>query len=137
MHDMTGEGWVKHFLYGTSKMLQLRGPEAHRAGSGRSFFLTVRVFEICRALIYSEPTFLCQPEWMSLMTKIWNEDVNNHWHPKEMLFDLMIICSSTSHRQVHSRALYPYYCMIDRAQGMGSTRPRLQLSKHAPSQGPP
>ncbi|GFG07891.1 hypothetical protein IFM5058_03647 [Aspergillus udagawae] len=35
MQDMTGEGWVKHFLYGTSKMLQLRGPEAHIAGPGR------------------------------------------------------------------------------------------------------
>ncbi|GFF97656.1 hypothetical protein IFM53868_09276 [Aspergillus udagawae] len=45
MQDMTGEGWVKHFLYGTSKLLQLRGPEAHIAGPGRSFFLTVRVFE--------------------------------------------------------------------------------------------
>ncbi|KAH1516623.1 hypothetical protein KXX29_008851 [Aspergillus fumigatus] len=40
MHDMTGEGWVKHFLYGTSNMLRLRGPEAHLSGSGRSFFLT-------------------------------------------------------------------------------------------------
>jgi hypothetical protein len=98
MHDVTGEGWVKHFLFGTSKMLQLRGPEAHLAGSGRSFFLTVRVFEICRALIYSEPTFLCQPEWMSLPTKIWNGDDNCHWHPKESLFDLMIACSSISHR---------------------------------------
>ncbi|GIJ92138.1 hypothetical protein Asppvi_011114 [Aspergillus pseudoviridinutans] len=98
MHDMTGEGWVKHFLYGTSNMLQLRGPEAHISGSGRSFFLTVRVFEICRALIYTEPTFLCRPEWMSLTTKIWNEDLNNDWHPKEPLFDLMITCSSISHR---------------------------------------
>ncbi|KAH1752918.1 hypothetical protein KXV78_008448 [Aspergillus fumigatus] len=35
MHDMTGEGWVKHFLYGTSNMLRLRGPEAHLSGSGR------------------------------------------------------------------------------------------------------
>lgn len=55
---------MKHFLYGTSNMLRLRGPEAHLSGSGRSFFLTVRVFEICRALIYPEPTFLCRPEWM-------------------------------------------------------------------------
>ncbi|PKX88460.1 uncharacterized protein P174DRAFT_398012 [Aspergillus novofumigatus IBT 16806] len=98
MQDTTGEGWVKHFLYGTSKMLQLRGPEAHIAGRGRSFFLTVRVFEVCRALIYSEPTFLCQPEWMSLMVKIENENDDNEWHPKELLFDLMIKCSSISHR---------------------------------------
>lgn len=106
MQDMTGEGWVKHFLYSTSKMLQLRGPEAHIAGPGWSFFLTVRVFEVCRALIYSEPTFLCQPEWMSLMVKIENENDDNEWHPKELLFDLMITCSSISHRQVHSQALY-------------------------------
>jgi hypothetical protein len=101
MSDVTGEGWVKHMLYGTSKMLQLRGPEAHLTGSGRSFFLTVRVFEICRALIYSETTFLCHPNWVSLMIKIWSEDLNNTWHPKESLFDLMITCSALSHRQVY------------------------------------
>ncbi|GAQ09186.1 hypothetical protein ALT_6507 [Aspergillus lentulus] len=115
MHDMTGEGWVKHFLYGTSNMLQLRGPEAHISGSGRSFFLTVRVFEICRALIYPEPTFLCRPEWMSLTTSIWNEDLNNDWHPKESLFDLMITCSSISHRQVHSQALYMLFMLLHEA----------------------
>jgi hypothetical protein len=97
MHDMTGEGWVKHILYGTSKILQLRGPNAHLTGPGQSFFLTVRVFEICRALIYSEPTFLCQPEWMSLTANIWSKDAQA-WHPKEYLFDLMIKCSSLSHR---------------------------------------
>ncbi|KAE8393317.1 hypothetical protein BDV23DRAFT_170257 [Aspergillus alliaceus] len=98
MYDASGEGWVKHFLYGTSKMLQLRGPEAHVTGSGRTLFLTVRVFEICRALIYPEPSFLCQPEWVSLMTRIWNEGLNIVWHPKELLFDLIIKCTSVSHR---------------------------------------
>jgi hypothetical protein len=99
MNDMSGESWTMHFLYGTSMILQLRGPEAHLAGSGRSFFLTARVFEICRALIYSEPTFLWQNEWKLLTQKIW-ENSNNAWHPKEDLFDLMIICSSLAHRYV-------------------------------------
>jgi hypothetical protein len=98
MYDVTGEGWVKHFLYGTSKILQLRGPEAHLAGSGRSFFLTIRVFEICRSLIYSEPTFLGEEDWMDLIRRIRDEDKRIDWHSKEELFDLMITCSSLSHR---------------------------------------
>lgn len=99
MYDDTGEGFVKHFLYGTSKILQLRGPDAHISGAGRSFFLTVRVFEICRALIYAhylEPTFLCQSSWTKLTENIRNE--SEIWHPKEVLFDLMISCSSLGNR---------------------------------------
>ena len=96
MYDDTGEGFVKHFLYGTSRILQLRGPEAHLHGPGRSFFLTVRVFEVCRSLIYSEPTFLGQPSWRNLTHRI--RDESGVWHPKEALFDLMIDCSELSHR---------------------------------------
>ena len=97
MRDKTGDGFVKH-LSGTSSLLRLRGPEAHISGPGRSFFLTVRVFEICRSLIYSEPTFLCHPEWISLMMEIKREDINNTLHPKEDLLNLMTECSSLSHR---------------------------------------
>ncbi|KAG0647606.1 Uncharacterized protein D0Z07_6868, partial [Hyphodiscus hymeniophilus] len=99
MYDDTGEGFVKHFLHGTSKILQLRGPGAHLEGTGRSFFLTVRVLEICRALIYSnysEPTFLCQNDWVEVTKRIW--DAIEDLHPKEHLFDLMVCCSSLSDR---------------------------------------
>lgn len=98
MYDVTGEGWVKHILYGTSKILQLRGPEAHLTGSGRSFFLTIRVFEICRSLIYSERTFLSEENWMDLMRRVRYEHKSIGLHPKEELFDLIIACSSLSHR---------------------------------------
>lgn len=98
MYDVTGEGWVRHILYGTSKILQVRGPAAHLAGSGRCFFLTIRLFEICRSLIYSEPTFLFEEDWMDLTRQIRIESNIICWHPKEELFDLMIACSSISHR---------------------------------------
>lgn len=98
MYDKTGEGWVKHILYGTSRILQLRGPDAHLSGPGRSFYLTVRVFEICRSIIYSEPTFLSHPKWKSLMVEIKREDPSDLLHPKEDLFDLMIECSSLAQR---------------------------------------
>lgn len=96
MYDDTGDGFVKHFLYGTSRILQLRGPEAHLSGPGKAFFQSVRVFEICRALIFAEPTFLCEPSWTKAMERIWND--GEAWHPKEALFDLMITCSSLSYR---------------------------------------
>ena len=96
MYDASGDGWVKHFLYGTSKMLQIRGPEAHLSGKGRSFFLIVRVFEICRSLIYSDPSFLWEDGWISLMNKLWDDPTTTDWHPREALIDLMISCSSLS-----------------------------------------
>lgn len=89
MYDVTGSGWVKHILYGTSRMLQLRGPEAHLTGRGRSFFLTVRIFEISRSLTFSEPTFLNEKPWVELMDRMWVDDASD-WHPKEKMYDLML-----------------------------------------------
>lgn len=97
MYDNTGEGWLKHMLSGTKTIMQLRGPAAHLTGSGRSFFLVVRIFEICRALIYNDSTFLAEPEWIDLMGKMWLKDCTG-WHPMEALLDLMISCTSLSVR---------------------------------------
>jgi hypothetical protein len=89
---------VKHIFYGTSRILQLRGPSAHLTGAGRSFFLTVRLFEISRSCFYHEPTFLDQDAWVSLMDLMWEGDLAQEWHPKESLLDLMTSCSSLGHR---------------------------------------
>jgi hypothetical protein len=99
MFDDTGEGFVKHFLHGTSRILQLRGPEAHLEGPGRSFFLTVRIFEIGRDLLYqnhTEPTFLLQEGWKNLTQRILDD--GETCHPKEGLINLIIECSSLSNR---------------------------------------
>jgi hypothetical protein len=98
MNDVSGEGWVKHILYGTSKILQLRGPAVYQSGSGRSFFVTVRVFEICRSIIYSEPTFLSQKAWKIAMRGLWDGEFIKDWHPKETLLDLMLECSALNQR---------------------------------------
>lgn len=107
MYDVSGDGWVKHMLYGTSRMLQVRGPAAHLAGYGRLFFITGRVFEICRALIYLEPTFLSDPPWVSLSKDIWNNETRVYWHPKEALFDLMLCCLNLSLRYLTLVYLIP------------------------------
>jgi hypothetical protein len=95
MFDISGEGWVKHILYGTSKIIQLRGPEAHLEGRGQSLFLAVRPFEICRSLIYSTPSFLSLPPWMALVENIFRR---TQQHPKEAMFDIMFACSCLSER---------------------------------------
>lgn len=80
------------------KILKARGPEAHLEGRGRSFFLTFRPFEICRSLIYSEPSFLSEDGWINLTTRMWDGELASQWHPKEELFDLMVSCSSLARR---------------------------------------
>lgn len=91
MLDASGEGWVKHALYGTSKIIQARGPDKHLSEPGRTFFLTVRVIEISRALIYNDSTYLSEPIWKDLMGKMWANSKHD-WHLKEFLFDLMVDC---------------------------------------------
>lgn len=91
MYDPTGEGWVKHTMFGTSKILQHLGPEAFRSGLGLSFFNQMRMFEVSRALLFSESSFLVESSWMNLMHThaILDDDV----HPIHNLLSLMIKCS--------------------------------------------
>jgi len=99
MCDASGDSWIKHIQYGTSKLLQLRGPSALFSDSFRSFFFSVRVYEICRALIFNEETFLDEPGWKALTHQIW-ENAQSGWHPKEDLLGLMVSCISLNMRYV-------------------------------------
>jgi hypothetical protein len=93
MYDDTGHGWLWHMLSGTSKILQLLGPERCRTGASREFFLEVRIFEIARAILFSERSFLSQNPWTDLMKDIWAEDYINDWSPRERLLDIMTLVS--------------------------------------------
>ncbi|SPO01485.1 uncharacterized protein DNG_04158 [Cephalotrichum gorgonifer] len=66
MQDSSGHGWLQHMIYGTSRALIASGPSACTSGSTRTFFAQARTFEVCRAIIFNEPTFLAQPEWMDV-----------------------------------------------------------------------
>jgi hypothetical protein len=91
MYDPTGEGWIKHTMFGTSKILQHLGPDAFRSGLGLSCFDQIRMFEVSRSLLFSESSFLIESPWMNMMhiTKITDNDV----HPIHDLLNLMIRCS--------------------------------------------
>jgi hypothetical protein len=85
---------------GLPNFSSFRGPNAHLNGCGRSFFLTFRLFEICRSCFYPEPTFLGEASWTSLMGRMWKGNLIEEWHPKESLLDLLVSCSSLGHRLV-------------------------------------
>ncbi|KZF21795.1 hypothetical protein L228DRAFT_160023 [Xylona heveae TC161] len=96
MTDATGKGWLKHMSYGIYCLLQLHEPQYYLSGPGRSFFLTLRISELCRSLMSCDETFLAQRPWRDLVAQIWAVSTAD-WHPKEALFDILVdvaACSS-------------------------------------------
>ncbi|CRG84844.1 Anoctamin-5 [Talaromyces islandicus] len=66
MVDPTGEGWTKHMLSGTCKLLQLAGPQQKMSFSRKIFFQLFRVLESSRAVLYGDSTILSHPDWLAL-----------------------------------------------------------------------
>lgn len=92
MYDVSGEGRARH-LNGTAKLLLYFGPEAYLVGAGRRLFPIIRIFEIPRALLFTNKTFLAEKEWQGPMAQMWMFLELENWHPNERLFDVMILCS--------------------------------------------
>jgi hypothetical protein len=103
MRDSTGTNWLSHFLHGTCTILRLQHPatltypDEYNARK-RKFFFATRVFEIARALIYTEPTFLSQPDWIEALAISRTSGGADAYHPKEVLFDILPTISDLSVR---------------------------------------
>ena len=103
MCDPSGNNWLSHFLHGTCAILRLQHPSSLACQDQynmytRTFFLTTRIFEISRSLIYSEPTFLSDPVWTDALARLWSAEGAAVWHPKEALFDMLPSISELSIR---------------------------------------
>ncbi|KGO71458.1 Protein of unknown function DUF3468 [Penicillium italicum] len=96
LSDASGEGWVKHMLYGTSKMLQLAGPSDCMSSARRKFYDLFRVLEASRALLYNEDTILSQDCWLDLQKSL--SSIAARWDPMEEIINLMIETSTFSLR---------------------------------------
>ena len=93
MRDSTGVNWLAHFLHGTSTMLRLLGPNILTSPNkenthSQAFFFSARIFELSRALIYTEPTFLSTSEWSAAIEMYWVQNGELRT-PKEALFDII------------------------------------------------
>lgn len=101
MNDVTGHWWLQHIVHGTSVALKASGPESCRSGPGLAFFIQARMFEVSRTILFNEPTFLTEPEWVALSRDMWSEEENfesgaarNSWRPLDSLLDIMVMCSN-------------------------------------------
>jgi hypothetical protein len=63
MAEPSGDGFAKHMLYGTSKVLQLAGPDAHQSMLQKRLLNAFRVLEANRAILYGDDTFLSESKW--------------------------------------------------------------------------
>ncbi|KAH6874074.1 hypothetical protein B0T10DRAFT_533100 [Thelonectria olida] len=64
MSETSGERWVKHMLYGTSRIVQSLGPTAQTGQLRSRLFEAFRQLEANRAVLYGEDTFLSQAMWL-------------------------------------------------------------------------
>ncbi|KXG52203.1 Protein of unknown function DUF3468 [Penicillium griseofulvum] len=94
LSDDSGEGWVKHMLYGTSRMLQLAGPSHCMSSPRRIFYDLFRILEASRALLFGEETILSQESWLQLQKTL--SSTAARWEPLEEIITLMIQASAFS-----------------------------------------
>ena len=93
MYNESGEGWLTHMVHGTASALQASGPSACRSGPGQAFFLQARIFEVSRALLLGEPTFLSDPEWRGLTGTPEPNDPTSATFPLSSLLNIIVECS--------------------------------------------
>lgn len=63
MAEPSGDGFAKHMLYGTSKVLQLAGLNAPQSTLQKRLLHAFRVLEANRAILYGDDTFLSEGKW--------------------------------------------------------------------------
>lgn len=63
MSEPSGEGWAKHMFYGTSKVLQLAGPDAYASSLQQRLLNAFRVLEANRTIMFGDATFLAESKW--------------------------------------------------------------------------
>lgn len=56
--------------------------------------MEVKIFEVCRAIVFNEPTFLAQSKWKALSAKLQTDLVETEAHPLDELLDIIVACSS-------------------------------------------
>ena len=74
MCDTTGDGFLFHFVQGTASLLQAQGPDYCLQSSHRSFFRLARMFEIGRAVVFWDGTFLQEPQWQDAIRAVSESD---------------------------------------------------------------
>ncbi|OLN86677.1 hypothetical protein CCHL11_03852 [Colletotrichum chlorophyti] len=101
MQDASGQRWLQHMVFGTSQALVASGPSACVSGPNRTFFIQARTFEVCRSIIFNQPSFLATPEWMALTGSLSNASSSRHGSNLDNLLQLIVLCSALRSHTAH------------------------------------
>ncbi|EFQ30674.1 uncharacterized protein GLRG_05818, partial [Colletotrichum graminicola M1.001] len=94
MQDASGQRWLQHMVFGTSKALIASGPAACNSGTMRAFFVQARSFEVCRSIIFNQTSFLAAPEWIDLTDNWSRSSVAMTRGSLDELLKLIVLCSA-------------------------------------------
>lgn len=94
MNDSTGEGWLQHLIHGTAQALIASGPSTCVSGPCRRFFTESKIFEVCRAIVFNQPTFLAEEKWMALSASLRASSTSSSQKALDALLDIVVMCAS-------------------------------------------
>ncbi len=100
MNDSTGERWLQHLIHGTSQALVASGPQTCIFGPCRRFFTESKIFEVCRAIVFNQPTFLAEEKWMTLSASLREASISSSQKALDALLDIVVMCASLRVRYV-------------------------------------
>jgi hypothetical protein len=93
MADTSGDGWAKHMLYGTSRLLQATSPKQTSSQSRKAFLDIFRVFEANRVILYGEGTILASLDWAMIYQMDDHRPVDE-WDTMGQISSLMVQISA-------------------------------------------
>lgn len=96
MSEPSGEGWAKHMFYGTSKVLQLAGPDAYASSLQQRLLNAFRVLEANRTIMFGDATFLSESKWRACNSI--NHEIAETPDPTASITELIIQTSAFSKR---------------------------------------
>jgi hypothetical protein len=100
MNDSFGSGWLQHLVHGTAQALIAGGPSMCLSGACSRFFTQCKVFEVCRAIIFNQPSFLAGPEWLALSASLRATVMSKSQQAFDELLDMVVMCASLRVRYV-------------------------------------
>lgn len=56
--------------------------------------MEAKIFEVCRAIIFNEPTFLADLQWMALSEALRAKEGSQARYALDVLLDIIVKCSS-------------------------------------------
>ncbi|CAG9998590.1 unnamed protein product [Clonostachys byssicola] len=98
MVDSSGQRWVQHLVHGTSKALVAIGPQACVGSLPQRFFMEIKIFEVCRAIVFNDSSFLMQDEWIAFSKRVQSTIDPSNLHPFDDLLDIILRCASLRSR---------------------------------------